>query len=57
MGDSHPLLCNCGNQRREVPGREALLQVLEIDEERRRDVANVISVLPDCFPKIHDWLD
>jgi hypothetical protein len=44
-------------QDHEAPGREALLQVLDMDEEQRRDVANVISVLPECFPKIPDWLD
>jgi hypothetical protein len=39
----------------DVPTREALLQVLDMDSARRRDIGRTLSALPDSFPTVAEW--
>ncbi|MEK7995749.1 MAG: hypothetical protein AAB403_18270 [Planctomycetota bacterium] len=39
-----------------VPDRETVLRTLDLDSARRRDLAGVISSLPDSFPRVDAWI-
>ena len=41
----------------EPPTREALLQVLDMDCDRRKEVSGLLSNLPDSYPAVGEWLD
>ncbi|MBI3895484.1 MAG: hypothetical protein HY313_06095 [Acidobacteria bacterium] len=39
----------------EVPSREDLLKVFDMDLERRRRTAKILQALPDSFPNVPEW--
>lgn len=39
------------------PTREALLQALDMDRDRRKDMGGILSALPECYPAVAEWLD
>jgi hypothetical protein len=57
MTTSNPVRCGIKFEKNkmDLPTRDNLLTVLNLDEKSRTQTANILACLPKTFPKIPSW--
>jgi hypothetical protein len=49
------VLSECEKNKAELPTRDNLLAVLNLDEKSRTQTANILACLPSTFPRVPSW--
>jgi len=49
------ILSECEKNKTELPTRNNLLAVLNLDEKSRAQLANILTCLPNMFPRVPSW--